>query len=916
MLNKNDRFYKRAQELVSRLTDEEKLGLLTTHHEAVERLGLGEFYIGTEVARGYVGREREKISTVFPQPVGLASTFDRELMFMLGEIAGNEARAYYNSGDKGGLALWGPTVDMVRNPLWGRTEEAYGEDVCLAGELTAAYTLGMAGENDEGYVKTIPTLKHFCANNNEEHRGDCSAFLTPRQKHEYYYAAFENAIRFGGAKSIMAAYNELNGVPAIMNTDIRDILKDEWGLWFVVSDGGDFSQNVISHKYTLTHSEAYKLCLEAGSDTMTDEDSTVKAAAKNALSKGLITWADIDESITNTLYARIRLVQLDKTGFDKIDKSIIDNEQARKINLRAACEQVTLLKNNGILPIREKSARLAVVGPLADDCLMDWYTGYSSYEHTILDGVREEFSGEVLYDSLWDIIAVKAPNGKYLCAYEDGSIRADADTPEGGALFELQDWGENWKNLFSCKNKRYVRLFDDGSLRLHNRRIYDWFTRETFNLFDYCGDTVIEEFLHHRRIYADKNGNLGVMAQRGVSDDMRFKIELVSRGEDRAAELARAADTVIYCVGNYPVQTAKECYDRKTLMLNIQQGMTQALCRANERTVLTIVSSYPYSIVEESAAAAAVLYTSHAGAELGRAVAFTLSGKNNPAGRTPLTWYKSELDLPDIMDYDIESSGATYMYFRGEPLYPFGHGLSYSQFEYSGLKIAQSESGLSAELTVTNLSDIPGDEVIELYYTVSESAVSRPVKKLCAFERVHFEAKQSRKIKLDISLDMLKIFDVKQGRMLLESGSYTFMAGASSEDIRAKCEITIKGESVCDRKDEFMANMFDSISDARLFYSKKNKQEYVRATGWEGAVGYKGVRLSGTKAVRLIASSITGERTLKLKAGNSEYECTVPPCDSFDDFKEIVFTLENAEGGSIEISLPEFTAVYKIMIDR
>ncbi|MBO5019971.1 MAG: glycoside hydrolase family 3 protein, partial [Clostridia bacterium] len=196
-------FYERAKELIGKLTLEEKLMLLTTHHNAVERLSVPEFYIGTEVARGYVGRSKDKISTVLPQPEGLAATFDRELMQTLGEIAGNEARAYYNEEKRGGLCLWGPTVDMVRDPRWGRTEEAYGEDVFLAGELTAKYTKGMAGDNGTFY-KTIPTLKHFCANNNEEGRGNCNAYLPLRLKYEYYYAAFENAIRYGGARSIMA----------------------------------------------------------------------------------------------------------------------------------------------------------------------------------------------------------------------------------------------------------------------------------------------------------------------------------------------------------------------------------------------------------------------------------------------------------------------------------------------------------------------------------------------------------------------------------------------------------------------------------------------------------------------------------------------------------------------------------------
>ena len=912
----NDRYYARARELVSELTEEEKLGLLTTHHEAVERLGLGEFFIGTEVARGYVGREKEKVSTVFPQPVGLAATFDRELMYKLGEIAGTEARAYYNAEKRGGLALWGPTVDMVRNPLWGRTEEAYGEDVCLAGELTAAYTKGMAGENSEGYYRTIPTLKHFCANNNEAHRGDCSAFLTPRQKREYYYAAFENAIRNGGAKSIMAAYNEINGLPAIMNTDIRDILKDEWGLWFVVSDGGDFSQNVIAHKFTETHSEAYALCLEAGSDTMTDEDSLVKAAAKEALAKGLISWEDIDESITNTLYARLRLGQLDKTEFDDIGKSAIDTVQSRAVNLRAACEGVVLLKNNGILPIKDNRQTIAVVGALADDCLMDWYTGFASYEHTVLDGIKEEFGGEVIYDSLWDIAAIKAPNGKYLCAYDDGSIRADADKPEGGALFELQDWGENWQDLFSCKYKKYVRLCEDGALKLHNRRIYDWFTRETLNLFDYCGDTLIEEYLHHQRLTASEDGALSFTEQRGVSRDMRFSIEVISRGTDRAADIAKRADTVLYCVGNYPVQTAKECYDRKTLALNIQPGMTQLLSRANKNTILTVISSYPYSAVDESDAAAAVIYTSHAGAELGRAVALTLSGKNNPAGRTPLTWYRSEKELPDIMDYDIENGGATYMYFKGEPLYPFGFGLSYSQFEYGDMKAVVGSSGIKVSLTVTNTSAINGDEVVQVYFTVKESAVSRPERKLCGFERVHIAAGGKKAVTLDIPYDILRIFDVRAEKMIVESGVYTFMAGASSGDIRESCELEIAGEKLSMRKDSFKANMFDSCKDTKLCYSKAFKSEYAAADGWGCVLTYKGLDLTGAKSLTIAAATSVGARPLSVKAGGRDYEVTIAPCSRVDDFKGYDIPLDSPSGDTVEVRLKEFTSVLSIRINR
>ncbi len=912
MLKNDDRFYIRAKALAAQLTKDEKLGLLTTHHHAVERLGLGEFYIGTEVARGYVGRDKEHTSTVFPQPIGLASTFDRELMERLGEVAGREARAYYNAEKKGGLALWGPTVDMVRNPLWGRTEEAYGEDVCLAGELTAAYTKGMAGENEDGYVMTVPTLKHFCANNNEEKRSSCSAYLTPRLKREYYYAAFEIPIRDGGAKSIMAAYNELNGVPAIMDPDIQSILKDEWGLWFVVSDGGDFSQNVIDHRYTSTHSEAYELCLKAGSDTMTDEDTLVRAAAERALEQGLISWDDIDRSVVNTLYARLRLGQLDKTEFDRTDKSVIDTEQSRALNRRAATEQVTLLKNNGLLPL-SRDKKVAVVGPLCDDCLMDWYTGHSTYENTILKTAEETFS-QVTTDSLWDVAAVKAPNGRYLCAYEDGSVRADAESITDGCLFEIQDWGENWKNLFSVKFSRYVRLFEDGGIRLHNRRIYDWFTRETFNFKDCCGSVLIEEFLGHGRLICKEDGELGISSQRAVVGCQLFGIEYQSMGEDRARELAGSVDAVIYCVGNYPVQTAKECYDRKTLELNIQPGMTQVLAGENKNTVLVCVSSYPYSIVEESESAAAVMWTSHAGAELGTAVTAVLTGDSEPTGRTPITWYKSVHDLPDIMDYDIERSGATYMYFGAKPLYPFGHGLGYAAFEYGEMSVCREDDRVKIRLDVKNISQRDGTEVVQVYFTVTDSAVRRALKKLCGFERVFVKAGQTVTAEITVKEDILRIFDVKGERMLLESGTYEFMTGASSEDIRQRARLSICAGSIGKRPKRFRANMFDSLEGGRLFWSKDMGCEYVRPKGWSATAVYEGVDLSQAEKLVLRASCIAGQRELTAKIGQKEYVAQIAPSDRFDGFESYEIKIDPTDISVLEIKLPQYVSLLDIEI--
>ncbi len=901
-----DDMRKRARALVAAMTDDEKLGMLSTHHNAAESVGLGEFYIGTEVARGYVGRSADRPSTVFPQPVGLAAAFDKELMYKLGVIAADEARAYYNKDKKGGLALWGPTVDMVRDPRWGRTEEAYGEDVCLAGELTAAYTLGMLGDNGE-FVKTVPTLKHFCANNNEANRGSCNAYLPLRLKYEYYYAVFEYGIRFGGARSVMAAYNEINGLPAIMNSELNTILKDEWGMWFAVSDGGDFSQNVTAHRFCETFSEAYKLTLTAGCDVMTDDEHMVRAAAKKALEQGLVKWEDIDRSLERTVYARLRLGQPDNCPYDAIGDDVIDCEAHRQVNRRGAMEQIVLLKNNGILPLKAKPRSIAVVGALADESLMDWYTGYATYENTVLDGIREEYpDSDIAYDSLWDRVAVKAPNGRYLSAKENGEVAADSVAITDSEIFELQDWGENWVNLFSVKYKRYVRLFDDGSLKLHNRKVYDWFTRETFNLKAYGGRTVIEEFLDHRRLVCDDSGELTVKRMTAVEDCCLWSIETVSSGADRAAELADRCELVIYCVGNHPTQVAKECYDRKTLALNIQPGMTKLLCEHDPNTVLALISSYPYSICEENDCAAAVLWSSHAGAELGRAVAQTLSGKNNPSGRLPLTWYRSEHDLPDIMDYDIETAESTYMYFKGKPLYPFGYGLSYSKVKYISLEMRQDKGRIAADITLENTSDTDCDEVVQLYFTMDGSQVSRPQKKLCAFERVHLKAGELKTVSLEVPRHILRIYDTHSGRMIVEGGEYTFMLGRSSAHITHSRKLNVSGESIASRPESFKAETCDRCENIRIFHSKALAESYVRCIGWSGTAVYEGVSYEGKQAVRLKASSVNGIRKLYMTAGTAKLEADILPSDSYDDFSQYELPLpQGTTGSTLTVTLSE-----------
>lgn len=908
----------RAAGIAAQLTTEEKLGLLTTHQSAVERFGLHEFYIGTEIARGFVGRDPADYSTVFPQPAGLAATFDRSLLEQLGEIAGTECRAYYNRNHNSALCVWGPTVDMERDPRWGRTEEAYGEDPFLAGELTAALTSGMIGTHPV-YLKVLPTLKHFCANNCEEQRMRGDSVLPPRLKYEYYYAAFMPAIRFGGAKSIMTAYNAVNGVPALCNPDLKRILKDQWGLWFTVTDGADFGQTLSAHHYGTSHSDVYAEAIRAGSDIMTDDDALTRKAAECALREGLLTEAELDAVLTQVLYARMRLGQLSTDcPYDSITADQIDTDASRAVNLRAAEEQFVLLKNDGLLPLQQPK-RIAVCGPLADENLRDWYTGYFRDAVSVLEGIRAEFPDADIYtDSLWDIVSVQAANGKYLSVHPDGNCAFDAETVTESEQFFLQDWGENWQNLCAAGSRRYLRVSDDGKLCLHQREIYDWFTHETFRLLDTPDGTVLEAMFYHKRMETDAEGKICFTEQTTVTPERVFRIQVISRGTDRAEALAKNADTVIYCTGNHPVQAAKECFDRKTLALNIQPDMAELLHRFNSQTVMLLISGYPYAVNRQQEILPAILWSTHAGAHLGTAAAHILSGKYNPAGRLPMTWYRSEHDLPDIGNYDIQAARMTYLYFQGKPLYPFGYGLSYAAFQYEALEILPAENGsLTASVTLQNTSGCDGDEVIQVYYSVPGSDVPRPEKKLCGFARVRLAAGKRRTVSITIPAYILEIYDPHSQQMMTESGIYRFYAGGSSDALPLAAETAINGQPIPVRSGRFDAEQYDCAHHISIGYCRSLRRYVLHTDGWYGTAVYTGVPFAGKRLLKLRAAAMLHEGCMTVQIGEIKFDMQVAVSSNDADFAEYTAELPPIlpESGVLVINMQEGMSLLDIELE-
>lgn len=913
-------FEKRCELLLAQLTIDEKIGMLSSHMEPVERLGIGEWFVGCEVARGFVGRDEKTVSTVFPQPIGMASMFDPELMEKLGKIASDEARYYYERDKNGKLMLWGPTVDMERDPRWGRTEEAYGEDPYLTGEMTKAYTKGLLGE-DKNYYKTVPTLKHFCANNNEYMRGSCSANINPRLLHEYYYRAFKLPITEGGAKSMMAAYNELAGVPAVMNPDLQKLVKDEWGLDFIVTDGGDFSQNVLSHKYVPTHGEALALCLKNGADSMTDGADMVREAAKDALERGLLSEVDIDKAVGNVLLARFRLGEFDETHPYKGITYEVDTKESKALNKQAAMEQVCLLKNEGILPLA-KGKKVAVIGPLADENYRDWYTGVASYAVSIKEGIEKEYGKEyVTFDNGYDIVAIKSrKNDNYLAVAEESVIRAVARDIDKTAMFEYHDWDFGSINYRAVCNNRFVK--EDGTYKAISEVAYEWFIREWFKPVSYEKDYMFHAWFDWKMdIIVDENDNLTTDKPKRPQPNRLFEQVLVESGCERAKKLAKEADVVILCVGNHPMQVARECYDRPNLELpKHQKELVKAVYEANPQTVLVVASSYPYAINFENEHLSAILYTSHAGAELGNAVAKTLVGENNPSARCPMTWYTSERELPDIMDYDIIENDSTYLYYTGKPLYAFGHGLSYSTFVYEEFSVKPCGEGLEAKVTVKNQSTQDGNEVVQVYFKHNHSTVKRPRKQLCAFRRVFVPAGECVKVSIPIQMNALEFYDVSNEKLCVEQGMHTFMVGASSEDIRQEQELWIEGTSIKPRDltKVILAKNYDACDNATLAFSMDENDHYMISGDWGGYLVLNEVALRGYKEAIIRAAAPCNTAGIKLyyQKMDEEHllgEVVIAPSPSAQHFAEYRVPLQFATGNEkLFIQLEKMVSMYSI----
>lgn len=872
-------FEERAKDLLSRLTREEKVGMITSQLDDIPRLGIKKTHIGTEIARGVVNRDQKRETTILPQPWGMAAMFDDALMEQLGDMAGDETRITHDMKERpSSLELFGPTIDMERDPRWGRNEEAYGEDPCLTGKMSAAYCRGLTGK-DEKYLKTAPLLKHFYANNYENERQTTNANITPRLKHEYYLKAFEPAVREGRAPGLMTAYNCINGVEGVNNPDVSEICKKEWGMTFAVSDGGDFGQNVAAHRTYENHAQSMGDILGVGADMMLDSRSMVDPAVREALEKGYLTEENLDKAVYSTLLLRFKLGDFDEDHpYAHIDPAKLASPAHKALAVKAAEESVILLENRGMLPLTDDGkCTVAVVGPLANENYTCWYCGYAPNQTPVVKGFREKLGEDrVLFDEGFDRVRIRSEKtGKYLRIAENGAVYADADENTAD-LFERADWDFGAWTLRSVRTGKYLtedkNFFDetpqdenavtiDPGMNCTADVVFGWFVKELLYAKEEDGVLYLDTW-QHRAVAVNDENKLVAKAGSGDCPCKQFTLEVVSSGAERVAELAQRADHVIVCAGNQPLINAREEYDRPDIRLpKAQTALLNAAAAANESTLLYLVTGYPFAINKEKDTAKAVLCSTHLGPCLGHVAAATVFGENNPAGRTPTTWYRSVRDLPALDDYDIAKNHVTYLYFRGKPLYAFGYGLSYTTFAYSNLTVKQENGEVIATVNVQNTGALDGDEVVQLYMSLPGSLRVRPIHALKAFKRVHIQAGETVTVTLNFKIDDLAVWCNGRKIYTVESGVYKMEIGAASDDIRLIADVEIAGEAFPGRPGFFKQEAIDAddYSGVTFLTDKRDGETYVEAKDFRSFLVYKNMDLTGCNAFECAMSAPSGD---------------------------------------------------------
>lgn len=810
-------FQERAKDLVGRMTLDEKIPQLINDAPAIPRLGVREYNWWNEGLHGVAALGD---ATVFPQAIGMAAAWDEPLMHQVASVISTEFRAKHYAKQHrfggsdwfGGLTVWSPNINIFRDPRWGRGQETYGEDPYLTARLGVAFVKGLQGD-DPRYLKTVATPKHYAVHSGPEasrHRDDYHP--SPKDLEETYLPAFRATVIEGKAESIMCAYNAVSGVPACASKQLmEDVLRKEWGFkGFVVSDCGAVYDiyHATNHAYTETPEAGIKAAFEGGMDLICGEANEADHI-RGALQKGLITEAQIDASLVRLFSARMRLGQFDPrpTVFPDITPSHNDTDENRALARTMAEKSLVLLKNkDGFLPFKSSVRTIAVLGPNADsiDALVGNYNGSPSQPVTVLTGMKARFGeANIRYAAGSGLLApIQQP-------VPDDVLCLDAKCRKTGLnaeYFSDKNFDKkpqkrvdsnarvSWKDRVASGAVRWngflkapetgtysMRYLADGGYRIW---VNDQLILDAWNV-DWrpviaSGSVDLE---------AGKIYRLKIEAfQRGEQGDEKLVWSLPSDpGAAAALAAAQAADAVVF-VGGLTAQVEGEEMpvplpgfvggDRTDLALpRIQRELLQNLYTTGKPVVVVLMNGSALAVNEEDAAATALVEAWYPGGQGGEAVAGLLAGDFSPAGRLPVTFYRSLEQLPDFGDYSM--ANRTYRYHTGEVLYPFGYGLSYSEFRYGDVKISPKEwrgkGAVSVTVDVTNSGAMDADEVVQLYLARSDVQGS-PIRALAGFQRIAIPKGQTRKVTFQLDDRLLSTVD-DEGNRSVVPGTVTLWVG-------------------------------------------------------------------------------------------------------------------------------------------
>lgn len=809
---------KRVADLLNRLTIEEKISLLQSTAEAIPRLDIENYYHGNEGLHGVVKGGR---FTVFPQAIAMAATWSPSLIYEVSSAISDEARAKWNFYNRGKdqkdvysdmLTFWSPTINMARDPRWGRTPETYGEDPFLTSKIGVSFVKGLQGDDDR-YLKVVATPKHFVANNQEENRFTYNAKVSERALREYYFPAYKACIIEGKAQSVMSAYNAINGVPSTANSWLlNDVLRSEWGFkGYVVSDCGAVTYLEKSHRYVEDKKHAAKAAIESGLDLECGADIYPNHLFP-AYQEGLVSEATIDSATARVLTSRFKLGIFDSTEdnpYTKLSSDVIGSEKHQELAIETSRQSIVLLKNQDILPLdRAKIKKIAVVGVNANNVVFGDYSGLPVISPVSpLQGIIDKVGDDI------EVIPVRWKTASQNLNLIEGDYLRNSSNGEHGLFAEYYDD----KFLEGTPKTRVDRVVDfdpvnqppDPYTAFRHKSIrWTGFVKPTssgtykigVNSDDGVrlwinGELKVDEW-HNRGATTDQVEIAMIDGQ-----EYAIKLEYFDNGGDAICQLlwetprkstdlysedrkaAKESDYVIAVMGtNKSIE--KEGNDRESINLPEDQvAYLKDLYTINKNIIVVLVAGSSLAINWIDEHIPAIIDAWYPGESGGTAIADVLFGDYNPAGRLPFTFYKSMNDLPPMDDYEV-SNGRTYMYFEKEVLYPFGYGLSYTQFEYSAMKVKKRGEKLELSVTLKNTGNYDGDEVIQLYFAAKDPSVKRPLKQLVGFERATFDVGESKTIKFEVSQNDLSFWNEKTGKWTFENGTYEFMIGASSDDIR------------------------------------------------------------------------------------------------------------------------------------